>query len=72
MATYHFSIPGVLWEFFWCNRRLFKPFIKLTAEHIQEIAAEASVISDTFIALHVFKRNLKRNIHIHLFITTGE
>jgi hypothetical protein len=66
-----FSIPDVLWEFFWCNRHLFKPFIKLAAECIQEIAMQHKVVPAIFIALHTFKRNLKRNVHIHLSTTTG-
>ena len=66
-----FSIPDKLWEFFWYNRQLFKPFIKLAAECIQEIAMKHKVVPAIFIALHTFKRNLKRNVHIHLSTTTG-
>lgn len=66
-----FSMPDILWEFFWCNRHLFKPLIKLAAECIQEITKDASVTPAIFIALHTFKRNLKRNVHIHLSTTNG-
>ena len=66
-----FSIPDTLWEFFWYTRQLFKPFIKLAAECIQEIAMQHHVVPAIFVALHTFKRNLEKNVHIHLATTTG-
>lgn len=63
-----FTIPDVLWDFFWTSRYLLNLIAKLAAECIQSIAAIKNAIPGIFIAIHTFGRDLKRNVHIHLSV----
>ena len=66
-----FTMPSLLWDFFWYNRNLLNEVGKIAASCIKTIADKAGVIAGVFIAIHTFGRNLKRNMHIHLSTTTG-
>lgn len=66
-----FTMPDVLWPFFWWNRPLQNKISKLAAECIQSIARAKKIIPGVFTALHTFGRDLKRNVHIHLSVTLG-
>jgi ssDNA-binding Zn-finger/Zn-ribbon topoisomerase 1 len=66
-----FTMPQQLWDFFWLNRYLFNFIAKAAADCIKTIADKKNATAGIFIALHTFKRNLGRNVHIHLSTTTG-
>jgi len=66
-----FTIPSELWDFFWCNRNLLNFIGKIAADCINTIADKKKIIPAIFIAIHTFGRDLKRNVHIHLSVTTG-
>src|SRR3990167_583198 len=66
-----FTMPSELWDFFWCNRQLLNQIGLIAANCIQTIAKKKKVIPGIFIAIHTFGRDLKRNVHIHLSVTTG-
>ena len=66
-----FTMPDVLWGFFWSNRHLLNLIPKLAAECVQSVANNKKVTPGVFIALHTFGRDLKRNVHVHLSVTLG-
>ncbi len=66
-----FTMPSELWDFFWCNRQLLNYIGKIAADCIQTIARNKKIIPGSFIAIHTFGRDMKRNVHIHLSTTTG-
>jgi hypothetical protein len=66
-----FTMPAVLWDFFWFNRELLNEIGKIAALCIQSIAKKKNIIPGIFIAIHTFGRDLKRNVHVHLSTTTG-
>jgi hypothetical protein len=66
-----FTLPDVLWEFFWLNRELLNTIPSLAAQTIQTLAAKKKANPGIFAAIHTFGRNLKRNVHIHLSTTCG-
>ena len=66
-----FTMPNVLWDFFWLQRELLNVIAKFAAECVQKIAHSRKVIPGIFIAIHTFGRDLKRNVHIHLSVTLG-
>ena len=66
-----FTMPNVLWDFFWHNRHLLNKISAIAADCIKTIARQKKVIPGIFIAIHTFGRDLKRNVHIHLSTTTG-
>jgi hypothetical protein len=43
----------------------------LAVDCIKRIAKKKKVTPGIFIAIHAFGRDLKRNVHIHLFVTMG-
>lgn len=66
-----FTMPNVLWDFFWHNRQLLNVIGKIAADCIMNISNKKNVIPGVFIAIHTFGRDLKRNVHIHLSTTLG-
>ena len=66
-----FTMPSELWAFFWCIRKLLKRIAKVAADCIKSIGAKKKIILGIFTALHTFGRDLKRNIHVHVSVTTG-
>lgn len=66
-----FTMPSVLWDFFWLNRHLLNSVGKIAAGAVLKIAKKEGVTPAIFIAIHTFGRDLKRNIHIHLSTTRG-
>lgn len=66
-----FTMPSELWDFFWCNRKLLNKIAKLAADCLKAIAHKKKIILGIFIAIHSFGRSLKRNVHIHVSVTTG-
>lgn len=66
-----FTMPCELWDFFWCNRKLLRLIAALAAHCVKTIARKKKVLPGIFIAIHTFGRDLKRNVHIHLSVTTG-
>lgn len=66
-----FTMPSVLWDFFWLNRHLLNSVGKIAADSVLSIAKKEGVTPAIFIAIHTFGRDLKRNVHIHLSTTRG-
>jgi hypothetical protein len=66
-----FTMPSELWDFFWLNRHLFNPLPALAANIIKKLAAKKGITPGMFAVIHTFKRNLLRNVHIHLSTTLG-
>lgn len=66
-----FTMPCELWNFFWHNRYLLNQIGLIAANAIKTIARKKKIIVGIFIAIHTFGRDLKRNVHIHLSVTTG-
>lgn len=57
--------------FFWLNRNLMNEIFKIAVDCIQSIASRKGLSPAIFIALHTFKRNGDRNVHLHVSTTTG-
>lgn len=66
-----YTMPSVLWDFFWYNRELFNDIAALAADTIQYVAKTQACMLGAFAAIHTFGRDLKRNVHIHLSTTLG-
>ena len=66
-----FTMPSELWDFFWYNRKLLNLIGIIAAKCVQKLAKKKKIIVGIFISIHTFGRDLKRNIHIHLSVTTG-
>jgi hypothetical protein len=66
-----FTMPSELWDFFWHNRYLLNLIGAIAANCVKTIAHNKNVMPGIFIAIHTFGRDLKRNVHIHLSVTTG-
>ncbi len=66
-----FTMPDVLWDFFWHNRQLLNVIGKIAADCIMDISSKKNITPGIFIAIHTFGRDLKRNVHIHLSTTLG-
>lgn len=64
-------MPSELWDFFWCNRQLLNQIGLIAANCVKTIAKKKKITLGIFIAIHTFGRDLKRNVHIHLSVTTG-
>ena len=66
-----FTMPSELWNFFWLNRSLLNLISAIAAKCIKKIAKKKKLLVGIFVAIHTFGRDLKRNVHIHLSVTTG-
>jgi hypothetical protein len=66
-----FTMPCELWDFFWYNRKLLNLIGSIAANCIMILSKKKKVLPGMFIAIHTFGRDLKRNVHIHLSVTTG-
>lgn len=66
-----FTMPSQLWDFFWYNRWLLNKMGLIAANCVKSIGKKKKVIPGIFIAIHTFGRDLKRNVHVHLSVTTG-
>jgi len=66
-----FTMPHELWDFFWYNRQLLNLIGGIAANCIMTISKKKKLIVGIFISIHTFGRSLKRNIHIHVSVTTG-
>ena len=66
-----FTMPSILWDFFWHNRYLLNIIGALAVDCIKTITNKKKVKPGIFIAIHTFGRDLKRNVHIHLSTTNG-
>lgn len=64
-----FTVPDLLWDLFWFNRKLLNCISTLAAHIIMKLAANKSSVPAIFAVLHTFGRDLKRNVHIHLSVT---
>lgn len=66
-----FTMPAPLWGFFWHNRKLLNLIAAIAAHCVKTIAAKKGITPGIFVAIHTFGRDLKRNVHIHLSVTTA-
>lgn len=66
-----FTMPSELWDFFWHNRNLLGLVGAIAAKCVKKSIQKKQVIPGIFIAIHTFGRDMKRNVHIHLSVTTG-
>jgi len=66
-----FTMPDVLWNFFWMNRHLINKLPLLAANIIKKLARKKGILPGIYLAIHTFGRDLKRNIHLHLSTTIG-
>lgn len=66
-----FTMPNLLWDFFWVNRYLINKIPPLAANIIKKLAAQKGFCPGIYLAIHTFGRDLKRNLHLHLSTTTG-
>lgn len=66
-----FTMPDLLWAFFWRNRHLFNSIPLISANIIKSLSIKQGFLPGLFLAIHTFGRDLKRNIHIHLSTTIG-
>lgn len=66
-----FTMPCELWDFFWYNREFLNLIGAIAANCIMTISKKKKLIVGIFISIHTFGRHLKRNIHIHVSVTTG-
>jgi len=66
-----FTMPCELWDFFWYNRKLLNLIGSIAASCIMTLSKKKKILPGMFIAIHTFGRDLKRNVHIHLSVTTG-
>jgi hypothetical protein len=66
-----FTLPAELWDFFWYNRWLLNKIGLIAANSVKTIAQKKNLTVGIFVAIHTFGRDLKRNVHIHLSVTTG-
>jgi hypothetical protein len=66
-----FTLPSELWDFFWYNRWLLNKIGLIAANSVKTIAQKKNLTVGIFVAIHTFGRDLKRNVHIHLSVTTG-
>ncbi len=64
-----FTMPGQLWDFFWCNRWMLNKIHKIAASCLIKLAKKKKLIIGIFIALHTFGRNLKKNVHLHVSVS---
>jgi len=66
-----FTMPSKLWDFFWYNRKLLNLISAIAAQCIKNIIRKKHITPGIFVAIHTFGRDIKRNVHIHLSVTTG-
>jgi hypothetical protein len=66
-----FAMPSELWNFFWYNRKLLTLISAIAAQYIKNITRKKHITPGIFVAIHTFGRDMKRNVHIHLSVTTG-
>ena len=66
-----FTMPSELWDFFWHNRELLNLIPAIAANCIKQIAVKKRITPGIFIAIHTFGRDMKRNVHVHVSVTTG-
>jgi len=66
-----FTMPAMLNDLFWLNRKLMGDAPSITADIILELAKKKRYIPGIFSAIHTFGRDIKRNYHIHLSTTVG-
>lgn len=66
-----FTMPSELWDLFWLNRKLFKKVSSIAANIIKNTAKKKKALVGIYTAIHTFGRDLKRNVHIHLSVTSG-
>ena len=66
-----FTMPDVLWSFFWYNRYLYGHISNIAAQVVMKIANDKNIILGIFVALHTFGRKINRNVHLHLSTTCG-
>jgi hypothetical protein len=66
-----FTMPNVLWDFFWVNRYLMNKIPAVAAGIIKQLSLQKQFIPGMYLAIHTFGRDLKRNFHIHLSSTVG-
>jgi len=66
-----FTMPSQIWNLFWMNRNLFNVLPAIAANVIKKVVKKKKVTLGMFAALHTFGRDLKRNVHIHLSVTTS-
>ena len=66
-----FTMPSELWDFFWHNRQMLNLISSIAAECVKNITKTKNITPGIFVAIHTFGRDMKRNVHIHLSVTTG-
>jgi len=66
-----FTMPSELWDFFWHNRQLLDLVGSIAANCVKTLSKKKKLIVGIFISIHTFGRDLKRNVHIHISVTTG-
>lgn len=66
-----FTMPDVLWDFFWVNRYLMNKAPAIAAGIIKQLSLQKRFIPGIYLAIHTFGRDLKRNFHIHISSTLG-
>lgn len=66
-----FTMPGDFWDLFWFNRGLLQLIAPMATRILQDIARKKGLMIGIFLAIHTFGRDLKRNVHLHVSVTTG-
>ena len=66
-----FTMPDVLWDFFWYNRYLFNHISNIAAKVLMQIADSKNIMLGIFAALHTFGREGYNNVHMHVSTTCG-
>lgn len=66
-----FTMPSAFWDLFWLNRNLFNKISAIAANIIKNTAKKKNTLVGIYTAIHTFGRDLKRNVHIHLSVTSG-
>lgn len=66
-----FTMPSELWDFFWHNRQLLDLVGSAAANCVKTLSKKKKLIVGIFISIHTFGRDLKRNVHVHISVTTG-
>ncbi len=66
-----FTMPDMIWDLCWMNRKLMNRLPKIAAHIISDLAKKKKLIPGIFVAIHTFGRDLKKHYHLHLSTTVG-
>lgn len=69
-----FSMPDILWPYFWKNMKLYKVAMDAVAKTIQDVfskVAKKEIVAGIIETLHPFKRDIAFDPHVHAIATYG-